>query len=103
MTQQRDGPDDPISQTPRQTSRRSAAHESDRVAQARRRKRRASVERALNERDGAQRYKLSQREIRRGEGAGEGRSHPLEFDASGFSIPQPISSFVQRVRRLNGA
>ena len=58
----------------------------------------------MNERGGAESYKLRQREFRRGGSAGEGRAHPLEFDTRGFSIPQPISSFVQRVARLiNGS
>jgi hypothetical protein len=97
MTQQHDGPDDPKSQTPRQTSGRSPAQESHRLAQARRRKRRVAVKHALSERDGAQRYELNQRKMRRGTSGGEGRAHPSEFDASGFSVRQPISSLVRRV------
>lgn len=63
-------------------------------------RRRRSVERAMKERKGAESYKLRQRAIRRAESPEEGRAHPLEFDTEGFSIPQPISSFVRRVGRL---
>jgi hypothetical protein len=63
-------------------------------------RRRRSVERAMKERRGAESYKLRQRAIRRREGPEEGRAHPLEFDTKGFSIPQPLSSFVRRVARL---
>jgi hypothetical protein len=77
MNQQREGPVDANSRT----------------------RRRRSVERAMKERKGAS-YELRQRAIRRGGSAGEGRAHPLEFDTTGFSIPQPISSFVRRVGRL---
>jgi len=100
VTQLRDGPLDANSHPPGKNSRRSAARASDLRTQAKSRKRRESVERALNEREGAERHKLRQREIMRGGSPGEGRAHPLEFDASGFSIPQPVSSFVRRVGRL---
>jgi hypothetical protein len=66
-----------------------------------RRKRASAVERALNERDGRERYDARQREIRAG--SAEPRARPLEFDALGFPIPQPIPAFVQRVKRvING-
>jgi hypothetical protein len=55
----------------------------------------ASVERAR-----AERYQLRQRDIRRGARAGQGRVHPWEFEASGFSIPRLASGFVRRVGRL---
>ena len=55
----------------------------------------ASVERAR-----AERYKLRQREIRRGASAGHGRVHPSESEARGVSIPQLASGFVRHVGRL---
>ena len=55
----------------------------------------ASVERAR-----AERYKLRQRDIRRGASAGHGRVHPSEFEARRFSIPPLASGFVRRVGRL---
>ena len=61
---------------------------------------RDAVEDALNARDGAERYQLRQRKIRRGRGSAEDRARPLEFDARGFPIPQPIPGFMQRVGRL---
>jgi hypothetical protein len=45
--------------------------------QAERRKWRDEVERALNERDAAERYDSRQRELRRGRGAGRDRDRPL--------------------------
>jgi hypothetical protein len=55
----------------------------------------ASVERAR-----AERYKLRQRDIRRGASAGHGRVHPSESEARGVSIPRLASGFVRRVGRL---
>ena len=55
----------------------------------------ASMERAR-----AERYKLRQRDIRRGASAGHGRVHPSEFEVRGFSIPRLASGFVRRVGRL---
>jgi hypothetical protein len=55
----------------------------------------ASVERAR-----AERYKLRQRAIRRGAGAGHGRVHPSKLEAGGVSIPRLASGFVRRVGRL---
>jgi hypothetical protein len=64
----------------------------------------ASVERARAEvsveRARAERYKLRQRAIRRGAGAGHGRVHPSELEAGGVSIPRLASGFVRRVGRL---
>jgi hypothetical protein len=46
---------------------------------------------------------LRQREPKQGRAA-EHRARPLEFDESGFPIPQPVPGFAQRVRRLiNGS
>jgi hypothetical protein len=71
------------------------------ATQAQRRTWRHSVERALNERERADRYAARQHEIRRGESVGP---RPLEFDARGFPIPQPVPGFMQRVGRLiNGS
>jgi hypothetical protein len=55
----------------------------------------ASVERAR-----AERYKLRQRDIRRGASARHGRVHPSESEARGVSIPRLASGFVRRVGRL---
>ena len=64
----------------------------------------ASVERARAEesveRARAERYRLRQREIRRGARAGHGRAHPSESEARGLSIPRLASGFVRRVGRL---
>jgi hypothetical protein len=74
MTQQRDGP----SSAPVERARAEA-----------------SVERAR-----AERYRLRQRDIRRGASAGHGRVHPSELEARGLSIPRLASGFVRRVGRL---
>jgi hypothetical protein len=55
----------------------------------------ASVERAR-----AERYKLRQRDIRRGTSARHGRVRPSESEARGFSIPRLAFGFVRRVGRL---
>jgi hypothetical protein len=64
----------------------------------------ASVERARAEasveRARAERYKLRQRDIRRGASSGHGRVHPSESEARGVSIPRLASGFVRRVGRL---
>jgi hypothetical protein len=58
-----------------------------------------SLERALSERAGAERYGQRQRQARRGrEGAGD-HARPLEFDESGFPIRQRNSTFLARVNR----
>jgi hypothetical protein len=67
---------------------------------AQRRTWRNAVDDALTERDGADRYERRQREVRRGRTAPSGRPGPMQFDARGFPIPQPIPGFVQRVGRL---
>ena len=77
MTQRRDGPS------------------SASVARARAE---ASVERAR-----AERYKLRQRDIRRGASARHGRDHPSKSEARGFSIPRLASGIVRRVGRLLNA
>jgi hypothetical protein len=59
-----------------------------------------AVEAALDEVNGAERYRLSQREMRKGKADGDGRPHPLEYDSNGFPAPQPLASFGERVRRL---
>lgn len=53
-------------------------------------------------RHAAERYRRSQLEVRRGTRVAGDRPRPLEFDAHGFPIRQPIPSFVQRVARLLG-
>ena len=57
-----------------------------------------SVERAR-----AERYKLRQRDIRRGARARHGRVHPAKIEARGFSIPRLASGFLRRVGRLINA
>ena len=63
---------------------------------------REAVEVALNERDAAEAYQFRQREARRGSLAAE-RPRPLEFDESGFPIPQPVPTFMRRLGRLLGS
>jgi hypothetical protein len=64
----------------------------------------ASVERARAEasveRARAERYKLRQRDMRRGASAARGGVHPSESEARGVSIPRLASGFVRRVGRL---
>ena len=74
MSQQRDGPS-------------SASGERARAE--------ASVEHAR-----AERYKLRQRDIRRGASASHDRAHPSEHMARGSSIPRLASGIVRRVGRL---
>jgi hypothetical protein len=50
--------------------------------------------------DGASWYDLKRREPRSGTRRGGGGPRPQEFDANGFPVPQPNTSFVQRVARL---
>jgi hypothetical protein len=64
------------------------------------RQRRNAVERALKEQEGAARYQLRQREVRRGRDAAVNGARPLEFDEGGFPIPQALPRFVQRIGRL---
>jgi hypothetical protein len=54
----------------------------------------------LREQAGAERYQRRQRQVRRGRGAAVDHPRPLEFDKSGFPIPQRTPSFVARVARL---
>jgi hypothetical protein len=57
-----------------------------------------SLERALTQEAGAERYRQRQARIR---AAGSGDDpHPLEFDESGFPIRQGNSTFLARVTRL---
>ena len=62
---------------------------------------RPAVQRALAENVKRERYELRQRELKRGRRGSEGQlARPLEFDESGFPIPQRTGRFVQRVGRL---
>jgi hypothetical protein len=70
------------------------------ATEAHRRTWRSTVERARDEREGAERNELREGEIRGARTAPSDRPGPLQFDALGFPIPQPIPAFVQRVRRL---
>ena len=62
---------------------------------------RDAEEASLKERGGAGRD-LRQRDLRRGTRAAADRPRPLEFDARGIPIAQPIPSFVRPVARLLG-
>jgi hypothetical protein len=74
------------------------------ATQAQKRHVRNAIEGALNEREGAERYELRQRAIRRGRGGEAGSSRPMEFDARGLPIPQPMAGFMGRIGRwLNGS
>jgi hypothetical protein len=53
----------------------------------------AAVAPSLTEGKAAARDHVPQREV---------AARPLEFDESGFPVVQPVSEFVQRVRRLLG-
>lgn len=54
---------------------------------------------ASRDQGSAERYRQRQREARRRRNPA-GAPHPLRYDANGFPIPQPNSSFVGRVARL---
>jgi hypothetical protein len=49
---------------------------------------------------GAERYERHQREFRNGTARGSNGARPLQFDESGFPIPQRNPGFVERVARL---
>jgi hypothetical protein len=68
--------------------------------QARRRELERAIEAALVEVQGAERYRLAQREATNGRARAEERAHPLEYDRNGFPAPQRLASFGERVRRL---
>jgi hypothetical protein len=75
------------------------------ATQGQRPKWRDAVKTALNERDGAERYRPRERELRRATAGPDqlrppDQPRPLEFDARGFPIPQSIPSFTRRVARL---
>jgi len=67
---------------------------------AERRRWRDAVDDALNTSEGAERYQQRQREIRRGRARANAGPRPLEFDESGFPLPQPTPGFMQRIGRL---
>jgi hypothetical protein len=66
---------------------------------AERRRWRAAVDDTLNA-QAAERYEHRQREMRRGRARADDGPRPLEFDESGFPIPQPTRRFTQRIGRL---
>lgn len=68
--------------------------------QARQRELGDAVERALSEQPGAGRYRRRQREVTSGRARTTEGARPMEFDESGFPLPQRKPSFVQRVARL---
>jgi hypothetical protein len=68
--------------------------------QARQRELGAAQEFVLSARAGAERYGRRQREARSGGARSTDGARPLEFDKSGFPIPQRNPGFVERVARL---
>jgi hypothetical protein len=60
---------------------------------------RGAVEAILDDQAGAEKYRQAQREATSGNRDADG-ARPLEFDESGFPIPQRRTSFVERVARL---
>jgi hypothetical protein len=69
------------------------------ATEAERRRWRAADDDPLNA-QAAERYQHRQREMRRGEARSDDGPRPLEFDHSGFPIPQPSRRFSQRLGRL---
>ena len=63
---------------------------------AQRRERRDAFAAALKERDGAERYQLRQRKVRRGTAATLEAPRPY----AGVPIPRPIPGMVRRAARL---
>jgi hypothetical protein len=70
------------------------------TTQADMRQLRNAVEDAVSELEGAERYDVRQRAIRRGATAGQSRARPTEVDVRGFPIPQPMAGFAKRVGQL---
>ena len=60
-----------------------------------------AIEASIDGARGAERYERQQREARRGSrnGNGNGVARPLEFDESGFPIPQRGATFIERLTR----
>ena len=59
-----------------------------------------ALEAALREQARDERYARSPLQAARGGADPSGQAHPLEFDESGFPIPQAKPSFRTRVARL---
>ena len=59
-----------------------------------------TIEAALTDQAGAERYRRTQWEARHGGPAALDRPRPLEFDESGFPVAQRNPSLVTRVARL---
>lgn len=68
--------------------------------QVRPRQLRDAVERVLSEQRAAERYRQRQRKVTRGSTRTTDGARRVEFDESGFPIPQRNPSFVQRLARL---
>jgi hypothetical protein len=68
--------------------------------QARERETRDALEEFLAEQEGYARYRRSQWEATRGRASDARRPRPLEFDETGFPIPQTPPGFAKRVARL---
>jgi hypothetical protein len=65
---------------------------------------RDAVEDALTAQQKFDGYERRQWELTRGKSRANDGPRPLEFDASGFPIPQPRPRFAQRIGRLvNGS
>ena len=54
----------------------------------------------LADKAGAASYEQAQRQAQRWTGAGPNTARPLEFDDTGFPIPQTAPGFVERLTRL---
>ena len=61
---------------------------------------RDAVTAAIGDEAGAERYRRRLREVRSGTAHASERARPLEFDESGFPLPQRSPGFVERVARL---
>jgi hypothetical protein len=61
---------------------------------------RAAVAAVVREQAAAERYRLRQRQARRGGTEAYDRPGPLEFDESGFPVPQTSPGFGRRLARL---
>ena len=59
-----------------------------------------ALESAVRELAGAERYRRHHTGTRTGRARAADGAHPLEFDDTGFPVPQCSPSFVERVGRL---
>jgi hypothetical protein len=68
--------------------------------EARERELEEAMQAALREQAAAQRYRLNQVEATSGRAGATDGARPLEFDESGFPVPQGNPGFARRVARL---